>query len=55
MQHLDNVCSQKPLFKHDEEESLNINVITTALAYIPKHDPLSTGGVHLSSVLQPLQ
>lgn len=34
------------------KESLNINVITTALAYIHKHDQLSTGGGHLLFVLQ---
>lgn len=34
---------------------MNINVTTTALAYIHNHDQLSTGGAHLLFVLQPLQ
>lgn len=38
-----------------KEERLNINVITTALAYSYKHDQLPAGGVHLLFALQPLQ
>lgn len=33
----------------------NINVITTAIVYIRKHDQLPTGGVHLLFVLQLLK
>jgi len=49
---MDNVCKQKNnLNMRIKKDSLNFNVITTALVYMHKHDQLCTDGVYLLFLL----